>query len=221
MIIYTPREFNNYNNDIMMVEEQPLYTYRRRSPFQSLMSIEHPFDSMFRTVTKRRPRIQKRITKRPRRSFFESFFDDEFFGHDDLFESFFPTTLRRLHPVDESDKKVEIDGEENKENEVVNGEKKTEDEKDESKPVKKTWSRVITQEMTRDENGNIHTIKKEKLNKNGKVKETQEEVVCDEKGEIKEEKYFLNGQKVEKMAIENKDTDDEEDDDWVIRPIEN
>ena len=64
----------------------------------------------------------------------------------------------------------------------------------------------------------------EKVNDNGKVKETEANIIEDETGEIKEEEYLLNGEKVDKMAIENENIsteEDDEDDDWVIKPIDN
>lgn len=221
MIIYTPR-YANYDNNCMMAEEpccgRSCYTSRR--PRTVRVRRQDPVDNLFRSMFEMTPFREERPQRRVRRSPFDSLFNDDFFGGN-IFDSFFPT-LRRTDDRSEQT-------EENKENTDPNSDGEIVDEKDEATteeaPIEsKVYSRAFTETVTRGEDGNIKRIRKEKINNNGKVKEIEKKIVENEEGEIKEEEYLLNGEKVDKMALESGSGSEEvedEDDDWVIKPIEN
>lgn len=228
MIIYTPR---NYNNDIMMAEE-PIYrrTLRRR---------ENPIDSLFRSMTEFEPfrpvrrvqtpvrRVQRPVRRverparrverpvRRRRTFFDDFFGDVF-NTDSIFDNMFPT-IRRTQPAEQDQ------SEEDKENINPEGEIEEAEAPEADEVERHFFTRQVSEKITKDENGDLVKEKIEKVNNDGKVKETEAKIIEDEEtGEIKEEEYHLNGEKVDKMALESEDSteDHDEDDGWVIKPVE-
>jgi hypothetical protein len=221
MIIYTPRyetrmvEEPTYITCYTAPRAQRVVTRRRRDPVNDM------FQSMIELATPRR------VERRPRRkSIFDTFFDDDtLFSQGNIFDSMFPR-LRRFTPDHYTDQEEEDQMAENKENiHPQNEQNEAETDQTVEEPVsERIFSRVFNETITRDEDGNINRVVNQRTNKNGKIKETEQHIIEDETGEIKEEAYFLNGNEVEKMALESESTEteqDDEDDGWVIRPIEN
>lgn len=227
MIIYTPRYANQYES---AMAEEPAY-YIRTYP-QRRRRVVDPIDSLFSSLMDfpvARPTVSRRtIQRQPKRpvrrvqssrNIFDSFFNDDFFGSNNLFDSFFPT-LRRTDRKEQTEEEPEKIEQENKENEAPVENEATAEEAIVEEP--QVYAKVVQQVVTNDEDGNIRTVIKEKVNNNGEIKETEKNIVEDEEtGEIKEEEYFVNGEKADKMALESEKTAEElaEDDEWVIREV--